>query len=338
MSKKTVFVVGAGASTEVGLPDGRRLKDSIVRHLDYGDLGMAFKDNFGIYAALDEHVRELQDPKVNIGTFRREADFIRSQLHQARSIDDFIESHRENKKQTICAKLAIATSILEAEEKSNMSLALRDGQYVLDTRTLHDTWYEPFSQHIRGSASKSELKDRFRLITLIIFNYDRCIEHYLFHAISNYFELSDRKEVVDIIDCLNIYHPYGSVGSPYSVGYGSRALTPSQLLATAEQIKTYTEGVDPKSSDIVAIREKVAETDRLAFLGFAFHDQNIDLIMPTNHTKNPACFATVRGMSDYNAGKISEILRGRLNCHPAPAMTDKPCAEFFSEFSMGLFD
>ena len=52
----------------------------------------------------------------------------------------------------------------------------------------------------------------------------------------------------------------------------------AQDLVRQEQIKTFTEGTNPEASDIVEIRDQVAEADTLVFLGFAYHQQNLELL------------------------------------------------------------
>ena len=49
---------------------------------------------------------------------------------------------------------------------------------------------------------------------------------------------------------------------------------PNTLLSIADSIKTFTEGTDPDSSDIAQIRKNIKETNRIVFMGFAFHKLN----------------------------------------------------------------
>ena len=46
----------------------------------------------------------------------------------------------------------------------------------------------------------------------------------------------------------------------------------------ASQIRTFTEGTDPETSNIEALRQCLIESDRLVFLGFAYHRLNMELI------------------------------------------------------------
>src|SRR2546430_729177 len=96
---KTVFIVGAGASQEAGLPTGAQLKDIIAEKLnltyklgidptspDTGDRAIAW--------ALVEHVRKIGNNDINPYLF--EAWKIRDAMPQAISIDNYIDAHNTN--------------------------------------------------------------------------------------------------------------------------------------------------------------------------------------------------------------------------------------------------
>ena len=97
---------------------------------------------------------------------------------------------------------------------------------------------------------RGDLKERFKSITLIIFNYDRCIEHFIYYALQNYYRLSG-SESAELIKCINMYHPYGDVGTlPWvnqngAMEFGTEPRS-KQLLELVKKIKTFTEG-DRKS-------------------------------------------------------------------------------------------
>lgn len=54
-------------------------------------------------------------------------------------------------------------------------------------------------------------------ITIICFNYDRCIEMYLEHAIVNAFRDVPADRARQIVARINIIHPYGSLGNLKSI-------------------------------------------------------------------------------------------------------------------------
>jgi hypothetical protein len=111
-----------------------------------------------------------------------------------------------------------------------------------------------------------------------------------------------------------------------------------KLLDLAAQIRTFVEGTDPNSSDIVTIRQKMLEVDLLVFLGFAFHRINLDLLrpedIPTDNLGSVRCLATAKGISDSDCQIITSELN-ELN----PRLTnyiilrnDLTCNQLLSEY------
>jgi len=77
---------------------------------------------------------------------------------------------------------------------------------------LEKTWYTPFFQLLTENRGPGNIKERFESITLIIFNYDRCVEHFIYNALQNFYGLSG-PEAVELVKEINIFHPYGVVGA-----------------------------------------------------------------------------------------------------------------------------
>lgn len=171
------------------------------------------------------------------------------------------------------------------------------------------TWFNGFMQLLTEDCHKTNLKRRLSSIALIIFNYDRCVEHYIYHYLRSYYDI-DEAEAADVVKGIEIYHPYGSVGSlpyldgehPIQFGEMPHART---LPILASQIRTFTEGTNEKSSDIVAIRRHMQTALRLVFLGFAFHSRNMDLLQPKQHLKDRKVFATCHMLPHNKIDKIS---------------------------------
>ena len=275
--KKTVFVVGAGASQEVDLPTSTALKTTIENILDIRfHLTEQINGDFVIADALKSCFRDI-NPHLRACWKIREA------LPLAMSIDNFIDSHRGDERIELCGKLAIVRSILHAERSSKLSLN-RPNTYKddkLNFGPLKDTWFNALWQRISENCQAEGLRDRLSSVVLIVFNYDRCIEHFLYHSIQSYYNLSADKSA-SLVNGMEIYHPYGKVGGlPWTndivrMEFGAEP-NAQTLMKLAENIKTFTEGTDPEESDIHEIRQQVAKADTLVFLGFAYHKQNLEL-------------------------------------------------------------
>ena len=345
MTKKTVFVIGAGASKEVSLPTGAELKSIIASLLDmrFNNFGSALQHgSYEIVQALRQKVMLPDRREGDINPYLHEAWHIRDALPQAISIDNFIDAHKENEKIALCGKLGIVKSILDAERQSLLAIDEQRGDSTIDFRRLDKTWYIPFFQQLTENCGKDDLLGRFQSVTLIIFNYDRCIEHFIFHALKNYYKIAN-EAAAELVQAINIYHPYGHVGTlPWlkrngSVVYGADP-HPEQLLDIASKIKTFTEGTNPDSSKIIQIRNHMNELDRLVFVGFAFHKLNMQLLAPedTEPQSKLDCFATAHGISSSDQEVIQDLLRSLYQRDIRIRMSSSTCSDFFNEYWRSL--
>ncbi len=347
MSGNTVFIVGAGASKEAKLRIGVESKNHMAQLLDIRYDNFGDKQEHGDYliaSALFEHVRQPDGRRGNINPYLVEAWHIRDALPQAISIDDFLHAHRDNDKIVLCGKLAIVRSILEDERNSLLYYEpSRDSK--LNFRVLEAIWYGSFFKLLIGSCGKNDIKERFKSITLIIFNYDRCVEYFIFHALQNYYRLTEG-EVIELVKNIDIYHPYGAVGTlPWldqngAMEFGAKP-NPKQLLELSQKIKTFTEGTEPGSSEILEIRKHMHIANRVVFLGFAFHELNMSLIAPrkVDDTGNQKieCFATTFGISDSDKAIVNgQIRKLYLGVPIELQMVDLTCADFFEEYRRSL--
>ena len=344
MNPSTTFIVGAGASKEVNLPTGYELKRDIASLLDIRfDHWNQESGDHVITNALRHIVRQPDGRNGDINPYLHEAWHIRDALPLAISIDNFIDSQRENENIALCGKLAITRAILKAERNSLLYFEPARRESELSYSSLEDTWYLPFFQLLTENCEKSDLVERFSAVTLIIFNYDRCIEHFIFNALKNYYRINDQEAAV-VVSALNIYHPYGSVGKlPWQSGAVSIVFgenpSPEELLASSEKIRTFTEGTDPEESEILAIRQHMRKARRVVFLGFAFHRLNMQLISPNGRGEGqepPRCFATTLGISDSDKGVIQNQIRNLYQDNLNAQMANVKCSEFFAEFWRSL--
>ncbi len=345
MNQQTVFVIGAGASKEAKLPTGHELKKSIVDLLNITfDFNQQKSGDYQIVNAFRLIVKTPDGRNGDINPYLTEARHIRDALPLAISIDNFLDSHRGNEKIAVCGKLAIVKSILLAEKNSHLFIDKFDRRPGLNYSILEKTWYLPFFRLLTENCEISDLEERFKSIVLIIFNYDRCVEHFLNNALQKYYRISEG-EAANLIKNIKIYHPYGSVGSlPWCVTKGSvdfgAEFDVELLLKLTEQIKTFTEGTDPESSDIVAIKEHTEKARKVVFLGFAFHKLNMALIAPneskTKKTNKPRCYASTYGISESDKEVIQEQINQLYGTQVYVRMANLECSNFFNEYWRSL--
>lgn len=351
MSNGNIYIIGAGASKEANLPTGFELKSIISKLLNIKfDRYEPTSGDYIITNALQEHVKNPDGNRGDINPYLKEALHIKDALSLAISIDNFIDAHRNNEKLALCGKLSIVRAILSAEKKSLLFFKKDRVDSTINFTHLEKTWYLQFFQVITENCEKDDLEERLKLISLIIFNYDRCIEHFLLHAFIKYYGVTEQ-EAAKFISYINIYHPYGKVGYlPWQnqsdiVEFGEE-LNGKRLLLIAKEIKTFTEGTDPDSSDITEIKEKIKNAHRLVFMGFAFHKLNMELLSPENvlpfvtvpgtTIERIKCYATTLGISESDKEVISQQISSLYGIPINTKMVNAECKDFFPEFWRSL--
>lgn len=346
-TRKTVFIVGAGASKEVGLPIGSELTKSIATALDIRfEAGYRLiRGDHRIVEALRVAAGNSDPPSRDINPLLQAGWRIRDAMPQASSIDAFIDSLSGDKQIELCGKLAIVRTILEAEAKSHLFVEFLGVNQQLTYDRLENAWFNRFFRLLIENCKPSDIAKRLSSVVLVIFNYDRCIEHFLYYAIQNYYGMS-AADVVQLLQRLEIYHPYGTVGSlpwfsqNHAIAYGATT-SATQLLGLASQIKTYTEGTDESSSDVNAVRSYMKTSDKLVFLGFAFHRLNMELLLPsaTSQTQctDQRVFGTAYGISDSDTESIrAKFATWASFMNYVQIRNDLTCNQLFHEYWRSL--
>lgn len=344
-SNKSVIIVGAGASYEAGLPVGSGLKNEISRLLKHrknaGHYGAAVNDEIISYA-----LPLIASQGLDINSLYRACKHISDAMPQVISIDNFIDTHKENENIEKCGKLAIVRSILSAEKSSKLYVNLDNINNKPNYAQLEPTWFNAFWQLMTENCQAEELENRFSSVALIIFNYDRCIEHFLFHSLKNVYGLND-EQAANIVNNTNIFHPYGVVGylpwqsNQDAIAFGGEP-DHHLLVRLASKIKTFTEGTDPDSSEITEIRSSMLNAKIVLFLGFAFHTLNMELIKPDHSSgkgaKRTSYYATAVGISDSDMNIIHEEIKalsksGNVSIN---LRNDRKCYDIFHEYKRSL--
>ena len=267
---------------------------------------------------------------------------IQTAMSQAPSIDDYLDLHSDNPDIQAVGKIAITYAILEAERLSTLHFEPMK-ETMPRFEVLEDTWYAKFFHALR--VPKQNLNHIFENVSIITFNYDRCIEHYLVCALENYYGITQQK-AIEVASSLKIFHPFGVVGrldwltrEQNTVGFGGSSMRNAlHLLALAEQIKTFYERTHDETM-VEEMRAEVENAEVIAFLGFAFHRPNMDLIRPgKSRAMQRSIFATVKCMSQSDC----DMIRYQLTYNfVAPGefqiqLYDMTCNDFFKDYYRSL--
>jgi hypothetical protein len=343
---KTLFVVGAGASQEVKLPIGSELKQQIANKVNirwdrFRSRRLA-GDEF-IDEALRTFVRK-PDGSWDITRYVQAGWAMASAMPQAISIDNYMHSHSGNEGVEVIGKMGIAKAILDAEKNSLLKLNKETGEINLNG--VSNTWYASFLKKLTEGVHRKDIDQIFENVSIITFNYDRCIEHYLLYGLKSYYSLT-LDEAQAAVRKLKIYHPYGKVGDLPWIVNNTNSLDFAELQATNQLIyafkgiKTFTEQIE-EGDELKAIRQEIADSETLIFLGFAFHEMNMQLLTPSVKPITKRVFATTKGISNGDLEVVNQQIRKLLQRRlTGPEMgtgfrfyhgNSLTCTELFDEF------
>jgi len=177
-----------------------------------------------------------------------------------------------------------------------------------------DTWLFWLGQLITSGLPRSRLERAFDDLTIICFNYDRAIEHYLpFALVMAYgLDLKDAQRIVG--ERLRILHPYGTVGRlPWQPGQDAQAEwagseQPWNIHAIAGQVRTHAERL-ADTAWLHRLRTEVGNAKRLVFLGNGYQPRNLELLFDRTISHNPEVLATTHGLSPANRVAAARLLK-----------------------------
>lgn len=247
ITKKTVLILGAGASCPYGLPTGFELLRRVVatlEHEEYELVQTLIRYGFATDFSQLAHFRE---------------NLIRS---GALSVDAFLE-HRPRDEEL--GKAIIAASLISDEKESEIFR-------WIDVRR----WYEHLFKQMDAR------KDQFHQnnLTVVTFNYDRSLEYFLFHALRSKYEDTDEEDASELVSTVKIIHVHGQLGKPHFWGAGGRPYNPELSREAISQcipeIKIIHDTDTPEPSDeFEEAHQEIREAEALCFFGFGYHPTNL---------------------------------------------------------------
>ena len=344
---KTVFVIGAGASSELGFPIGSMLKEEIRRDLNISFDAGRLTSGDRVIAEAFRH--QTASDQVNVHTYRRAGHIVRDTLLVAPSIDHSLFVHARDPEAVFCGKLAIARRILLAESASELRTDGQKARVDLGDEKLRRSYLLSLATQL--TTGKQELDESlFDNVAFIIFNYDRCVEEFLFHAVKAHYSGTDN-QVARVLNAATFIHPYGRLGRlPWQSGDDEPVpfgidVHPSAIHRVAGNIRTFTERTED-TAFLAKVQGTYSGAERLVFLGFGFADQNMELLAGQGAGAAPLraitshAYATSCGISEYDVPHVEKLIRRSLARPNTPALPitliEKPCAEFFGVLARTL--
>jgi len=288
LKKRTVFVLGAGASSPYGYPLGRELVNQIVR----------------ISRARGSHM------------FGPAFDNFQTQLRRSAmySVDAFLEYRNEY---VTIGSAAIANALLRYE--------LDNLLWPDEEEEGTDNWYAYFLNKLATGISFNAF---FMLpVVFITFNYDRSLEHFLLNALMCRYGAAE-DTVAPLLKGIPIIHVHGDLGPlPFQTWRGDDRrdykYDPENVdVARAASGIKIIHGADANSPEFIKARAELECAERIYFLRFGYHPTNMERLgftkgaefLPQSH--RPTIRGTGYGLTDANRFILSKR-------HPNLTLGDK---------------
>jgi len=334
-----VIIVGAGASQEFNLPTGAKLTSIIEKDLDF------HFDRFGSIAGgigdweLKRAIELLsREDSINPSNYFLAAKQISRNMALAPSIDNYLDTHKDNPILVKVGKLAIANAIIKAEVASSLFVDSSNSNNRLNFSKTTSTWAAVFFKIIAAKRDYDSFLKTLSNITFISFNYDRCIMQFFGNAAASYFDL-DNDQIEEVLSTIRVVHPYGSIGQLTQrngrvEGYGFEP-NGGRIHEASKRIRTFTEGVADNSL-LESIKQPLMEAELTIFLGFSFIDINMQILTPPKKARAKRVLATAKGRSEDTKSSLKHTIGDDFsrfnNGGKAVEMFDGKCFELFYEF------
>jgi uncharacterized protein (DUF3820 family) len=305
IKRKTVLVLGAGASMPFGFPSGQVLADIAKEQLFTREFRPSGTLGPGFPAEMNWTFGLIKDK------FGKRAQDFGGQLLQA---DVFIDAFLEYQTGEFLeiGKAAIAAALLpcETQERLYDRFMYQRLKSWLGKKEQKDdkqnNWYQLLWSELDAPFDQFEENE----LSIVTFNYDRSLEHYLFTSLKSRYPGKTDEECADKISSIPIVHVHGKLGplpwqvdradiAKLSVPYNSMKAQPGigELAPHANgskrsffdrarnSIKVIHESQE--SAELKQARELIANCDRLLFLGFGYHEENVKRLGIASLSRGP---------------------------------------------------
>lgn len=276
INTKTVLVLGAGASAPYKFPTGTQLVRQI-REFAGSPQAEGWLRACDLWVTR-YHAADRTDFLSNVAGRMRSLSLELKECDPA-SIDQFLELRQDMAEAGI---LVISILLLEAEQKSEEHL-------WSDETKGH--WYSLLKQQLANPPEQLG-QDQLRVIS---FNYDRSLEHYLFRSLKPFYAATlEDKVYANAVQQISSLHIYGSLGplplpwqsNPGDVPYGAQGY--GEVLTAAKNVRVLHQGAeDNVQQNFRTAQEWLQWADRVLFLGFGFHEDNVKRLDFTKVFPNP---------------------------------------------------
>jgi len=267
IEKQTVLILGAGGSMPYGFPSGSGLRRAIIEQLDKERI------TSGGNTPLSGALRDTGFPPSELFEFRDE-------LLEAdtTSIDVFLERRAEF---LDVGKAAIAATLIPLESTRNLFQT-----WTLPTVLANQTWYQYFASTLRMTYSNWGV----HRLTIITYNYDRSLDHYLFTILRGSCKKSVEEcwqkfreiRIIHLYGELGVYHPLATDSLPYN-----SPLSPETVTRAATGIRIVSEDQDSKRFS--EANDAISAAERIYILGLGYAPESMGRLNIRQKSPGYAC-------------------------------------------------
>jgi hypothetical protein len=238
--------------------------------------------------------------QLNIcGYEREEIEYFCHELERSQqpSVDAFLENRPEFLeigKQAIAAKLVL-------REQEN---------YLLPTFTDYEGYEGRWYDYLFGIMGANIEEFKSNRLAVVTFNYDRSFEHALFLFLKHNNNLTDKDAEQLRIATVPIVHMYGQLGGQrYKPAIpGARdPIDPDFVEQSADSIKVVHESIGD-SPEFSTARSLLQEAEVVCFLGFAYHEQNVERLGLGQLHQSTTLFGTALGLGEAEQTRAERIV------------------------------
>ncbi len=245
ITKKTVLILGAGASMPYEFPSGASLVQQICSNLTNRHQGRKVIDDHFMHDYLsgevDNFIKDLS-------------------LSGRQSIDVFLMNRPEYER---IGKVAIAAILIPCESHSNLFSVDKSKWYQFLFNNL-GTNFEEFGEN---------------KLAIITYNYDRSLEFYL-KTVLEHTHKKNEGEALEQLKKIPIIHLHGNLGNLPGMGEKyirkyEKKLSTTALSYCENTIKVVHENIDGQPQFTEA-NKLIKEAETICFLGFGYDKTNLD--------------------------------------------------------------
>lgn len=305
----TTLIVGAGANREIEMPDGPDLLAKIAAGFEFDRLHSDVKSRdlvnlANLFERVSDEIGLSYDELVGGAMAIREATIVST------SIDAILEQYGHDPAVLAAGKLAIVYYTLQAESKSTLAAEPRAAGELPLRGT--ENWLYQLGQLIVKGVPRAKAEECFEKLSIVCFNYDRAIEHYLPWVVQRAFGMTYEESCELVAGRLRIVHPYGVAGRLPWQGDEENGATwgqddPENIVQLSKRIFTASQRAASRQFQSY-LRAEMSRGKRLGFLGFGFDPMNVAMLFDELEHDNPDMLISLVDIGEVERKAIMRLI------------------------------